>query len=239
MPPLLNRQNFSQGVWAHAPVLENLFDPTLCSFLNEDWQDYETSSGPYTLTQATTGTAAIDTTAPGRLLIDAGATTANEGANLQRLKSAWVPAAGKSLWAEWLLTLTATSPPVTKAQLFVGLAASDTTIIASGAMTTNNRLGFEILAGGLLQTTITADKAGASTSQTGPLLVDNAPTKLGLHYHGGSDTVQFYVNGAPFGAPITTTNIPKVVVYPSWVCQSDGTDRPNLYLSAYQIMQLR
>lgn len=237
--PLLNRQNFAQGVWAHAPVLENLFDPTLCAFLNEDWQDYETTNGPYTLTQATSGTAAIDTTAPGRLKMDAGATTANQGAQIQRLKSAWVPAAGKSLWAEFVVMLTATTPPVTKCQLFVGLAASDTTIIAGGAMTTNNRIGWEVLAGGLLQTTFTCDKAGTSTTQTGPLLVDATPIKLGFHYHGASDTLQAYVNGVATGAPITTTNIPKVAVYPSFVCQSDGTDEANLYVSAYQIMQLR
>lgn len=239
MPPLLNRAIASQGVWAHAPILENLFDPMLCAYLNEDWQDYETTNGPYTLTQATSGTAVIDTTAPGRLKMDAGAATANQGAQIQRLKSAWVPAANKSLWAEFLVMLTATTPPVTKCQLFVGLAASDTTIIAGGAMTTNNRLGFEILTGGLLQTTITSDKAGTAVTQTGPLLADATPIRLGIHYHGASDTVQYYVNGAPFGTVVATANIPKVAIYPSFVCQSDGTDEANLYLSAYQIMQVR
>jgi|SRR5690349_14396242 len=227
-------------LWGDCPIIEHLLDPTKGIFLNEDFQSYDAAAttGDYTLTAATTGSAAISTTIPGALAIDSGATTANQGANVQRLKSAWIPAANKSIWAEFNVLLTATTPPVTKAQLFVGLAASDTTIIGAGAMTTNNRIGWEILNGGLLQTTFTCDKAGTEATKTGPLLVAATTVALGFKYDGVADTVQQYVNGVATGTAVATANIPKLVMYPSFVCQSDGTDEPILNVS-YRIFQLR
>lgn len=228
---------FTTGLWKTCPLSEYHRDPSVGVLLDECFQDYD-ASNTYTLTQATTGTAAISTTIPGMLMLDAGATTDNQGVNLQRLKSAWIPAANKSIWAEFRISLTATTPPVTRAQLFVGLAASDTTIIAAGAQTTNNRIGWQILDGALLATTFTCDKAGVATTVTGPTLVDATIIKLGFIYDGVADTVQQYVNDVATGTAVTTTNIPKLVVYPSFVCQSDATDRPNLNIS-YRIFQLR
>jgi hypothetical protein len=193
----------------------------------------------WTLTQATSGTAAISTAVTGSLLIDAGATTDNQGVNRQALKAAFVPAANKSIWCETFFTLTATTPPVTRAQLYAGLAASDTTIIAAGAMSTNNRMGHMILDGGLLATTFTSDKAGTATTKTGPTLVAATPVRLGFFYDGVADTLQQYVNGVASQTAVATANIPKLVVYPSIVCQSDGTDRPNLLLHNMRVFQLR
>lgn len=236
--PLLNYAAFQQGVWRNAPINEHRFDPSIAFLLDEQWTDYD-ASNTYTATQATTGTAAISTAVPGALLLDAGATTDNQGINLQRLKSAFIPAANKSIWAEFKVTLTATTPPVTKAQIFVGLAASDTTIIASGAQSANNRIGWQILDGALLVSSFTCDKAGTGTTATGHTFVPATAVRLGFFYDGVADTVQQYINGVATGTAIATANIPKVAIYPSFVCQSDATDRPNLILEAYRIMQLR
>ncbi len=241
MPPLIDRAAYSRGVWGNAPIVDRLFDQRVAVLLDEQFTSYDAASttGDYVATQATAGTAAIDTTAPGGLLLDAGATTDNQGINLQRAKSPFVPAANTSLWAEFTVTLTATTPPVTRTQLFVGRAASDTTIIASGAISTNNRLGWYIGDGGLLVSVFSADKAGTATTATGHTFAPATQVRLGFRYDGVSDTVVQYINGVATGSAIPTANIPKVAVYPSFVCQSDGTDRPNLLISGYRIMQLR
>lgn len=232
---------YSTSLWRDCPLQEYLHDPSIGVMLDERWSSYNAAAttGDYTLTQATAGSAAISTAVPGALLIDAGSTTDNQGANLQRLKSMFLPAAGKDIWAEFLVTLTATTPPVTRAQIFVGLAASDTTIIASGAQTTSNRIGWQILDGALLASSFTVDKAGAASTTTGHTFAPATAVKLGFRYDGAADTVQQFINGAAAGNPIPTTNIPKLALYPSFVCQSDGTDQPNLLLMPYRIFQLR
>lgn len=229
---------FRAGVWFNAPHVENEFDPSVAFVLDEQFGDYD-ATNTWTATQATSGTAAISTTVPGALLLDAGATTDNQGINVQRLKSCFVPAANKSLWFETKVTLSASTPPVTKAQLFIGLAASDTSIIAAGAQTTNNRIGWQILDGGLLVSSFTCDKAGTGTTATGHTFVDATAVKLGFYYDGVADTVQQFINGVATGTAIATTYIPKVALFPSFVCQSDATDRPTLLIQGLRVMQLR
>lgn len=239
--PAISTTYLTSSLWQTAPLLEYLFDPSIGFMLDENFSAYDAAAttGDYLLTAATTGTGAILTTAPGTLQLDAGATTAAQGANLQRLKAGFLPAANKSIWAEFNISLTATTPPVTKGQIYVGLAASDTTIIASGSQSTNNRIGWQIETAGLLQMTFTADKAGTATTKTGPLLVDATKIRLGFVYDGVADTLQQYINGAASGTAVATANIAKLVMYPSFVCQSDGTDRPNLNIHGYRIFQLR
>ncbi len=237
--PVLDPTLFQAGVWGNAPIVESRFDPSLVIDLVENFQTYD-ATNDYTLTQATTGTAAISTTVPGALLINAGATTANQGVNLQRLKSAFLPAANKSIWAEFYVALTATTPPVTKWQGFIGLAGSDTTLLPSGALTgTVNAIGWYTLATQNLGLTFWADKAGVNTTKTGTTAVAAVALKLGFRYDGSADTLQQYINGVATGTPIATANIPKLVVYPSFVCQSDGTDQPSLVVQGYRVMQLR
>lgn len=239
--PSLSTTYLTSSLWQTAPLLEYMFDPSIGFMLDENFASYDAAAttGDYLLTQATTGTAVISTTAPGTLFIDAGATTQHQGVNLQRLKAGFLPATNKSIWAEFNISLTATTPPVTKAQFYAGLAASDTTIFASGSQTTNNRIGWQIETTANLATTFTADKAGTATTKTGPTLVAATKIRLGFVYDGAADTLQQYVDGVATGTAVATANIAKAVMYPSFVCQSDGTDRPNLNIHGYRIFQLR
>jgi hypothetical protein len=236
--PALSPLYATSSLWRDCPLFAAMFDPSIAYDYVEMFDDYD-ATNDWTGTQATTGSAAILTTAPGTLQMDAGATTDNQGFQIQRLKQVVLPAAGKDIWAEFYISLTASSPPVTRAQLFVGLAASDTTIIAAGAQTTNNRIGWQILDGGLLVTGFTCDKAGAASLTTGPTLVDATKIRLGFRYDGTADTIQQYVNGATLGSAIATANVPKLAMFPSFVCQSDATDRPLLNLHGYRIFGLR
>jgi hypothetical protein len=211
-------------------------DHNIGFMIEERWDSYnaQATTGNYTLTQATTGTGAISTTEPGVLNLDSGSTTATQGANLQRLKSAIVPATGKDIWAEFkvktsFLTL----------QGFVGLKASNTTIIASSALNGQNHIGWSTVTGdGVLL--LVSDKAGtALTPATATTLVASTYVRLGFRYDGTADTVTQYINGVATGAAIPTANIPKVALYPSFVSQSSGTNQPVMGISAYKIFQLR
>jgi hypothetical protein len=226
------------GLWQTCPLWEYHHDPSIGVLYDEGFLSYD-ATNDWTLTQATAGSAAIDTTNPGTLKIDAGATTQHQGANLQRLKACFVPAANKSLWFETLVQLSATTPPVTKWQGFIGLAASDTTILPSGAHSTNNRIGFHTLTTENLLLTFTADKAGASTTKTGTTLVAATDIRLGFFYDGVADTLQQYINGVATGTAVATANIPKLIVYPSVVVQSDAVDRPTMLLRSMKVFQLR
>jgi len=239
--PALN-STYVTNLWRNCPLWEYQHDPSIGVLLDEGFTSYDAAAttGDYLLTQATTGTAAISTAYPGALLIDAGATTQHQGANLQRLKSAFLPAANKSLWAEFRVLLTAATPPVTKWQGFVGLAASDTTLLPSGALTgTSNRIGWHTLTTENLAYTFGADKAGTNTTKTGGTFAAATVVRLGFFYDGVADTLQQYIDGVATGTAVATTHIPKVAIYPSFVCQSDSVDRPNLVVQGYRIFQLR
>jgi len=225
------------NLWANCPLLEYLHDPSIGVLLDERFVSFNSQSttGDYVGTQATAGSAAIGTSEPGVLVITSGSTTQGQGFQIQRTKSAFIPAAGKSIWFEVLLKLVTS----VSAQMFAGLAASDTTIIASNAMSTNSRMGWTSVTGdGVLL--FDSDKAGTGTTQAATTLAAGTYQKLGFFYDGSADTLQQYVNGVATGSAITTTHIPKSgAIYPSFVCQTNGTTTPQLHLAGYRIFQLR
>jgi len=226
---------YANSLWTDCPLQEYIHDPMIGTYLNENFVSYnaQATTGDYVTTQAVSGTAAISTVYPGCLAIDAGAATAAQGANVQRLKSAFLPATGKDIWFEATVRMTT----AIIAELFVGLAASDTTIIASSAMAVNNHLGWSsITDNGVLL--FDADKAGTGTTIAGATVSTSAWVRLGFKYDGTADTVQQYVDGVATGSPIATTYISKSVMYPSFVCQGGGTGQPVLNV-AYRVFQLR
>lgn len=234
--PLIDYQAFQAGVWANAPINEFRFDPSIAVLLDEQWQSYdpEATNGEYVLTQATAGTAAISTARPGVLELDSNSTTATQGATLQRAKSAFVPASGKSIWAEFAFKIVDTFD---KAEIFVGLSELDTTLIASSANSSANHIGWQCVTddGVLL---FTSEKAGTGTTAAALTIAEDTWVKLGFYYDGTADTIQQYVNGVATGSAIATANIPKVALYPSFVCQSGGTNDPIMHIRPYRVLQL-
>lgn len=227
----------ANGLWATCPLLEYLFDPSIGILLDEQWQSYdpEATNGDYVLTQATAGTGAISTAAPGVLELDCNSTTQGQGVQLQRVKSAFIPAAGKHIWGEFKFKVVDTFD---KVQLFAGLSEIDTTIIASGANSSANHIGWEVATAGAGVTTFAGEKAGTRGTATGPTLVEDTYVKLGF-YVNGVTSIQQYVNGVATGTAIATANVPIVALYPSFVCQTDDTNDPILHLQGYRIFQLR
>lgn len=230
-------QDFQAGVWKNAPIDRLRYDQYYAVELIEPWQSYdpEATNGEYVLTQATTGTAAVSSAAPGVLELDSNSTTATQGAQIQRVKSCFLPASGKSIWAEFAFKIVDTFD---KAEIFVGLSEIDTTIIASSAVSPSNFIGWQCVTddGVLL---FASEKATVGTTQACATIAEDTYIRLGFLYDGTADTLQQYVNGVATGAAIATANIPKVALYPSFVCQSGGTNDPIMHIRSYRIIQLR
>ena len=224
------------GLWRTCPLAERLHDPSVGVLLAEDFQGYDAAAtdGDYTLTQATTGAAAISTAAPGVLELDSNSTTSTQGAQIQRLKSVLVPAAAKDIWFEARVKVVDTFD---KVELFVGLAASDTTIIAASALSTQNHIGWKCVTddGVLL---FSADKAGAAATKAAATIAEDTYVRLGFRVIGVTEIEQ-YVDGVLVGTNHVTANIPIVAVYPSFVCQSAGVNDPILHIAGYRAFQLR
>jgi hypothetical protein len=235
--PLINPTHVNPGLWADCPLLEYLHDPSIGFLLDENFAEYdaEATNGEYVLTQATAGSAAISTTVPGALAIAAGSTTTAQGANVQHVKSTFIPAAGKDLWAEFRVHFTGVGN--LNVETFIGLAEVDTTVIASAAVSTDNHIGFSsVTDDGILL--FNTEKATAGATTAAHTIVSAAVVKLGFKITGVT-SAQMFVNGVATGTAHATANIPIVRLVPTLVCHSGGTDSPVLVVEGYRIFQLR
>jgi len=228
--------DFAANLWKTCPLQEYLHDPSIGVLLDEQWVSYDdtATTGDYVTTQATTGTAAISSAAPGVLELDSNSTTATQGVQVQRAKSCFLPAANKHIWAEWKFKIVDTYD---KAEIFVGLSEIDTTIIGTSANSSANHIGWQCVTddGVLL---FTSEKATAGTTSACATIAEATYIKLGF-YVNGVTSIQQYVNGVATGTAHATANIPIVAVYPSFVCQSGATNDPIMHLMGYRIFQLR
>ncbi len=223
------------NLWRDCPLQEWIHDPSIGYMSEGRFDSYyaAATTGDWVLTQATTGSAAMSTTISGALAIDAGAVTSGQGAQIQRVKAPFVPAAGKDIWFE--ATVQATNP--TKLEGFIGLAEIDTTVIASAALSTANHLGWASAAGdgALLRV---AAKASVAVTATASTLVASTNLKLGFKVTGITSMDQ-WINGVLTGTAVATTSVPIVAVYPTFVCQAHGTSQPVLSVLYYRCFQLR
>jgi len=224
---------YATGLWRSCPLQEYVHDPSIGVLLDERFTRYD-ATDDYTLTQATTGTAAISTAAPGVLELDSGSTTVTQGANLQRLVSSFFPAAGKDIWFEAQIKIVDTYD---KAELFVGLSESDTTIIATSANSSANHIGWQCVTddGVLL---FTSEKAGTGDTGAAATIAEATYIRLGFYVNGVTSVTQ-YINDVETGTAKVTANVPIVVLYPSFVCQSGGTNDPIMHIAGYRVFQLR
>lgn len=224
------------GVWASCPLLEYAHDPKIGVLLDENFTSYDAAAttGDYVGTQATAGAAAISTAAPGVLEIDSDSTTSAQGFQVQRAKSAFVPAAGKHIWFECRIKVVDTYD---KVELFVGLSELDTSLIAASANSSANHIGWQCVTddGVLL---FSAEKAGAGATKAAATIAEATYINLGFYVNGVTEIEQ-YVNGVLTGTNHVTANIPVVAIYPSFVCQSAGTNDPILHVAGYRVFQLR
>ncbi len=230
--PVLSTDYWS-NLWRTCPLQEYLHDPSIGVLLDERFTGYD-ATDDYVLTQATTGAAAIGTAAPGVLELDSNSTTAAQGANLQQTSAVFIPAAGKDIWFETTIKVVDTFD---KAELFIGLSEVDTSIIAGSANSSANHIGWQCVTddGVLL---FTGEKAGAGDTGAAATIAEATDIKLGFFVDGVTSITQ-YINGIVSGTAKVTANVPIVAIYPSFVCQSGGTNDPILHIAGYRVFQLR
>lgn len=218
------------GPFATAPMLEWLSNPNIGTLFHEDWSQYD-ASNDWTLTQATTGAAALSTAASHVLELDSNSTTATQGANLQRTGGPFiVPVAGTKIFAEFEVKVVDTYD---KAELFIGLSEVDTTVIATSANSSANHIGWQCVTddGVLL---FTSEKAGTGDTGAAATIAEATYIRLGFVVDGITSVTQF-VDGVETGTAKVTANVPIVKLVPTFVCQSGGTNDPILHIKPFTI----
>ncbi len=224
--------DFKTNVWADCPLWEHMCDRSVGVDLCENFVTYD-ATDDYTLTQATTGAAAISTVAQGVLELDSNSTTTAQGATLQHVAT-FVPVAGKDIWFECEFKIVDTFD---KAEIFVGLSEVDTTLIASAANSSANHIGWQCVTddGVLL---FTSEKAGTGATKAAATIAEDTYIKVGFKVV-GITSAQQYIDGVTVGTAHATANVPIVKLVPSFVCQSGGTNDPIMHIKGYRVFQLR
>ena len=174
------------------------------------------SDGNPTDTTATAGTTALvaDLSQPGgALLIDSVAVTAGQGENVQWKNFGVTPDADKRV--EFYCSVTVLEKV---GRLFFGIAAIDSTLIASDALT-NDCIGFTTTAAGTSVLDCVTKAGNAKTQSVGSAIVINQKYELGIVVR--TSSVEFYLDGSLIATNKAT--IPTAAMCPTIVCQAAGT----------------
>lgn len=239
-------QCLSPLLWRGCPSIEELLvGPRFGYHFFDQFLFYDgAGTGRWVETQATSGSVEQGDAAGGIITMDAGATTADQGIQIQLAGESFLPATGgKELWYEACLAITNTSN-----QFFAGLAVEDTTVFASGENSTANHLGFEMNA-----TTIASDagdvmffgeKAGTRNTAINVGTPDSGATnfnKYGFHVYEDKGVLvcDVFFNNAKNATQIAAANIPLSEMTPTFVCQAEGTTQPVVTVDWVRVVQLR
>ena len=225
--PYLDNSNRgrSNDLWLNCPRHEILSDKTFGYFARDHFNKGALDADQYVLTQATAGTFTQGDAEGGVGVLDAGSTTENQGIQIQHGQGEWVlPVAGAKIWFEcrWKHVDAATSV----ADAFIGLSENDTSIIASGANSSANHVGFELINEDLTLDFVSEKATSRETDADVVTLVADTYVKTGF-YIDGVTSITHYVNGASSGTVTDTDDIPIVEMRPSFVCQASGTAAAN------------
>lgn len=213
----------SELLWADCPWNEIARNPGLGIAYFDDFMGYGnlTTAEGWVITQVTTGTLSFVSAEGGELKADsAGSTTADDGVQAQLPNCAVTPAAGKTIWFEARVKMNDATD-----QYFVGLAAVDTTLIASGAIDdVSDKCGFFHHAASTDNkiSSITARAAADDATADVAANVDATYMTVGFRIT-GLTSVEFYVNGVLVETGSTAANIPNALMCLSLVSQIEGT----------------
>ena len=188
------------------------------------------NSSLYTATPATAGAAAAIAGEGGICEIDSGSTTSTQGLNLQdKVASLRIPdTLPLAFEAKLNLSANATGP-----NFFIGLAITDTSLIASSVLT-SACVGFQSLTANNVLLGVSKDAAGATVTESlGSLPTDGSDIYLGFRIEKGM--LRFYVTRAEVG-PVVRTNLPTGLdLARTVVCQTRGTTRPVVNLDWWDV----
>lgn len=236
------------------PNALNLLDdyikrPYKVYFYNEDFDTPDadgtdvTVTNRFTVTNATSGTATQTASHGGIVQLAAGAATANQGVTINLPIATILPAAGKHIFFETRVKLSAA---YATQYLYAGLGTVHASVThSSGSVETSNRTNhaaFHISTGGLGKIQFMTKRA----SQTGGAIADvhtvaSATEWVTLGFHiDGLSKVKAFVNDSVNSTEITTaTQIPNAIMAPTFSCIATGTGSPTMDVDYVRILATR
>jgi hypothetical protein len=209
-------------LWGDAPVVDpNSPSDDYVYFADWDREVDVTTGDGWTLTQSnSTGVIAVEAVAPGGVLqINSEGAQADDSINAQLKNVAVLPAAGTNIWCEMRLKIGDATQ-----QWFAGLAAVDTTLMASGVLDdASDKVGFCHAAAD------TDDKVSSVTARTSAEdetsdvadVTDDTYMTVGFKIT-GLTSVKFYVNGVLVETGVTAANIPNAAMCLSFFAGYEG-----------------
>ena len=228
---------FEAGPMARSPLWAAACDPNKYVVHNEWFHTYTASGAPYTLTQKTAGTAALSAVDAGTLVIDSASSTQHQGVNLQRVTAPFFCKTGGELFWTCRAKIVDT---VGNANVFLGLNAVDTAILSSGVMDVVDSIGFVIETATNAFQLVAGKASTVAKAASGITPVEDTWFDLGVYVNGVGE-ISFFINDALIAqtAIVAATHIPVAAIFPSFVCESDGTDDPILHVGGYHVLQTR
>ena len=224
-------RGLSPNIWNQAPLQQVLGGGLGEGFgFIDDFLAFDADSKSWVLTNATSGTGAIDPAAKGGvLLLDSAAATNNQGVQIQLGgavgASSFIASANSKIYYEARIKAADLGSGPTL-QIFAGLAEVDTSVFASAANSTANHVGFEAI--NTLSLSYVHEKAGTRVSDTSAgTIADDTYIKVGFLIDGLTSITPF-VDG--IAGTKQTASIPIVELTPSFVCHSSGTTDPILHV---------
>jgi len=241
-------------IWDSCPLLDILMNPA------KGWAWLEDFIGPNALlaggstdvhgwdvTVASTGTyGQSESLIEGALSLAAGAVTAGQGVNVQLKHLPIILAASVTTYFEARVKSNAMSG-ADLSQIFVGLHETDTAIMAANIYTTgaadNSGVGFYQDSAGTQNKMDTTTQKNDGAADVGADLVtvfdDTDYHTLGVLIDGVT-SIKFYADGVLVKTSATAANIPDgITLFPSVVCQADGTVSATLDIDWIRIAQKR
>jgi len=246
-----NNSDYRTGVWADCPLLAIEADPSLAYVFMEDFINFYaiTDANPPTLagwtcTQGgnTLGFLQIVAGAGGILEVDSESTTQHEGLHIQQTVAPFLGAANKDIWFQERLMITDTYD---KAETFIGLEKIDWTLLKNdGDLDTgSDYIGFGTETGvaGITSFYICKDTAELSDSMGAAGTFPEADwIRLGFHID-GTTGIHAFIDGVEIALTnVVYTGIPTTdALAISFVCQTDATNDPLLWIDWVRCVQLR
>ena len=215
---------YSPLIWDQIPVEDIQKDPNLGIVYENDFLNAEnlaTGEG-WTITQVTSGTLSLSASEEGGALVfdSAGNASADDGVQAQLLNCRVLPKAGRKIAFEARVKMNDATD-----QYFLGLCATDTTIIASGVIDdASDKCGFFHHAAST-DNKISAVSARTTSEEIDADVANNVDAtyvKLGFVID-GLTSVTWYVNGVAVGTVVDANDIPNAAMCLSGVAQIEGT----------------
>ena len=208
-------RGLSEGVWMDCAQMPIIQSPSSGKYFDDDFMDF--IADKYVIT-ANSGTFAAGFGEGGIAVADTVAGTAGLGPNVQAASAVFKPKPESNVHQEWLLTPTVLTGNLS---LFAGLSEVSTAVMAEGVLSSQNAIGFNVVAGVSLSFVSIVGGVATTLTGLGDIVVDQY-TRLGFRV-ATAGRIDAYVNGVLVGSIVESSEIPQVEMVPTLSLQAAGT----------------